>query len=43
MRAAVSPIDPHNGAVRAHYGGDNNANGFDFAQAGLQTDRRLLC
>lgn len=36
MRAAVVSIDPHNGAVRAYYGGDN-ANGFDFAQAGLQT------
>ncbi|MBL7325255.1 penicillin-binding protein, partial [Escherichia coli] len=33
---AVVSIDPHNGAVRAYYGGDN-ANGFDFAQAGLQT------
>ncbi|WP_204808770.1 transglycosylase domain-containing protein [Mycobacterium riyadhense] len=36
MRAAVVSIDPHNGAVRAYYGG-SNANGFDFAQAGLQT------
>ncbi|MDD4868464.1 MAG: transglycosylase domain-containing protein [Mycobacterium sp.] len=36
MRAAVVSIDPHNGAIRAYYGGDN-ANGFDFAQAGLQT------
>ena len=29
-------IDPHNGAIRAYYGG-SDANGFDFAQAGLQT------
>jgi len=36
MRAAVVSIDPHNGAVRAYYGGAD-ANGFDFAQAGLQT------
>ncbi|KZS65735.1 penicillin-binding protein [Mycobacterium kansasii] len=36
MRAAVVSIDPHNGGVRAYYGGDN-ANGYDFAQAGLQT------
>lgn len=36
MRAAVVSIDPHNGAIRAYYGG-NDANGFDFAQAGLQT------
>lgn len=36
MRAAVVSIDPHNGAVRAYYGGAN-ANGFDFAAAGLQT------
>jgi len=36
MRAAVVSIDPHNGAVRAYYGG-SDANGFDFAQAGLQT------
>ncbi|ORA23007.1 penicillin-binding protein [Mycobacterium angelicum] len=36
MRAAVVSIDPHNGAVRAYYGG-SNAQGFDFAQAGLQT------
>src|SRR6202012_4672882 len=32
----VVSIDPHNGAVKAYYGG-NDANGFDFAQAGLQT------
>lgn len=36
MRVAVVSIDPHNGAVRAYYGG-SDANGFDFAQAGLQT------
>ena len=34
--AAVVSIDPHNGAIRAYYGG-SDANGFDFAQAGLQT------
>jgi membrane peptidoglycan carboxypeptidase len=36
MRAAAVSIDPHNGAVKAYYGG-SNALGFDFAQAGLQT------
>nr|WP_192886839.1 transglycosylase domain-containing protein [Mycobacterium sp. MFM001] len=36
MRAAVVSIDPHTGAVKAYYGG-TDANGFDFAQAGLQT------
>ncbi len=36
MRAAVASVDPHNGAIRAYYGG-SDANGFDFAQAGLQT------
>src|ERR1700739_3348633 len=36
MRAAAVSIDPHNGAIRAYYGG-SDANGFDFAQAGLQT------
>jgi membrane peptidoglycan carboxypeptidase len=36
MRTAVVSIDPHNGAVKAYYGG-SVANGFDFAQAGLQT------
>ena len=36
MRSAVVSIDPHNGAVRAYFGG-TDANGFDFAQAGLQT------
>ena len=36
MRAAVVSIDPHNGAMKAYYGG-SDAQGFDFAQAGLQT------
>ncbi|HXO48273.1 MAG TPA: transglycosylase domain-containing protein, partial [Mycobacterium sp.] len=36
MRTAVVSIDPHNGAVKAYYGGAD-AHGFDFAQAGLQT------
>jgi membrane peptidoglycan carboxypeptidase len=36
MRAAVVSIDPRTGGVRAYYGGAD-ANGFDFAQAGLQT------
>jgi membrane peptidoglycan carboxypeptidase len=36
MRAAVVSIDPRTGSVRAYYGGAD-ANGFDFAQAGLQT------
>src|SRR5882757_10085427 len=36
MRAAVVSVDPRNGAVTAYYGG-SNAQGFDFAQAGLQT------
>ena len=36
MRAAAVSVDPHNGAIRAYYGG-SDANGFDFAQAGLQT------
>jgi membrane peptidoglycan carboxypeptidase len=36
MRTGVVSIDPHNGAVKAYYGG-SVANGFDFAQAGLQT------
>ena len=36
MRAAVVSIDPKTGAVKAYYGG-SDANGFDFAQAGLQT------
>jgi membrane peptidoglycan carboxypeptidase len=36
MRAAVASIDPRTGAVKVYYGG-SDANGFDFAQAGLQT------
>lgn len=36
MRAAVVSVDPHNGGIRAYYGG-SDANGFDFAQAGLPT------
>lgn len=36
MRTAVVSIDPHNGGVKAYYGG-SDANGFDFAQAGLPT------
>src|ERR1700742_5152828 len=36
MRSAAVSIDPHTGAVRAYHGG-TDANGFDFAQAGLQT------
>lgn len=36
MRSAVVSIDPRTGAVKAYYGG-NDANGFDFAQAGLPT------
>ena len=36
MRAAVVSIDPKTGGVRAYYGG-SDANGFDFAQAGLPT------
>ncbi len=36
MRAGVVSIDPRNGAIRAYYGG-NDAQGFDFSQAGLQT------
>nr|WP_110314502.1 transglycosylase domain-containing protein [Mycolicibacterium moriokaense] len=36
MRAAVVSVDPHSGAVKAYYGG-SDANGFDFAQAGLPT------
>ncbi len=34
MRTAVVSIDPHDGAVKAYYGG-SDANGFDYAQAGL--------
>ncbi len=36
MRTAVVSIDPHTGGVKAYYGG-SDANGFDFAQAGLPT------
>jgi membrane peptidoglycan carboxypeptidase len=36
MRSAAVSIDPRTGAVRAYYGG-SDANGFDFAQAGLPT------
>ncbi len=36
MRAAVVSIDPRTGGIIAYYGG-SDANGFDFAQAGLPT------
>lgn len=36
MRTAIVSIDPRTGGVKAYYGGDD-ANGFDFAQAGLPT------
>jgi membrane peptidoglycan carboxypeptidase len=36
MRSAVVSIDPHTGGVKAYFGG-SDANGFDFAQAGLPT------
>jgi len=36
MRTAIVSIDPKTGAVKAYYGG-SDANGFDFAQAGLPT------
>ena len=36
MRSAAVSVDPHDGAIRAYFGG-TDANGFDFAQAGLQT------
>jgi membrane peptidoglycan carboxypeptidase len=36
MRTAVVSIDPKTGAVKAYYGG-SDAQGFDFAQAGLPT------
>lgn len=36
MRSAVVSIDPRTGGVKAYYGG-NDAQGFDFAQAGLPT------
>ncbi|MGQ4597982.1 transglycosylase domain-containing protein [Nocardia sp. R6R-6] len=35
LRTAVVSIDPHTGAVRAYYGG-NDGQGYDFANAGLQ-------
>ena len=36
MRSAAASVDPKTGGVRAYYGG-SDANGFDFAQAGLPT------
>jgi membrane peptidoglycan carboxypeptidase len=36
MRSAAVSIDPRTGGVKAYYGG-SDANGFDFAQAGLPT------
>jgi membrane peptidoglycan carboxypeptidase len=36
MRAAVVSVDPKTGGITAYYGG-SDANGFDFAQAGLPT------
>lgn len=36
MRTAIVSIDPKTGGVKAYYGG-TDANGFDFAQAGLPT------
>src|ERR1700709_552218 len=36
MRSGVVSIDPRTGGVKAYYGG-TDANGFDFAQAGLPT------
>jgi membrane peptidoglycan carboxypeptidase len=36
MRSAVVSVDPKTGGVKAYYGG-SDANGFDFAQAGLPT------
>ncbi len=36
MRSAVVSVDPRTGGVKAYYGG-SDANGFDFAQAGLPT------
>lgn len=36
MRTAVVSIDPRTGGIKAYYGG-SDANGFDFAQAGLPT------
>ena len=36
LRTAVVSVDPSDGAIKAYYGG-SDANGFDFAQAGLPT------
>ncbi|NKY27973.1 penicillin-binding protein [Nocardia gamkensis] len=36
LRTAVVSIDPHTGAVRAYYGG-SDGQGYDYANAGLQT------
>ncbi len=36
VRTAVVSVDPKSGAVRAYYGGDNGQ-GWDFANAGLQS------
>jgi membrane peptidoglycan carboxypeptidase len=36
MRSAVVSIDPRTGGIKAYYGG-TDAQGFDFAQAGLPT------
>ncbi len=36
LRTAVVSIDPRTGAVRAYYGG-NDGQGYDYANAGLQT------
>ncbi|MBF6470019.1 penicillin-binding protein [Nocardia beijingensis] len=36
LRTAVVSVDPRTGAVRAYYGG-NDGQGYDFANAGLQT------
>jgi membrane peptidoglycan carboxypeptidase len=36
MRTAIASVDPKTGGVKAYYGG-SDANGFDFAQAGLPT------
>jgi membrane peptidoglycan carboxypeptidase len=36
MRSAVVSVDPKTGGIKAYYGG-SDANGFDFAQAGLPT------
>lgn len=36
LRAAIVSVEPKTGAVRAYYGGDD-PNGYDYANAGLQT------